>query len=83
MQRLLQIIRVEPDVEHADLVGLADLGVRQGGGELPPGLAVARRAVVPHQHRDREASRHGSRDSSCQGGGQCSDRLAESAHGQQ
>jgi len=53
VQRLLAIERSERDLEDADVVRRADLGVlRQRRGELPARLVVARRPAVEHQHRD-------------------------------
>jgi hypothetical protein len=58
VQRVLEVVGLELDLEGADLVGLADGRVRrQRGGQLLARPAVARGSVVEHEHRH-PLSRH-------------------------
>src|SRR5438067_1787530 len=52
LERLLEIVGFDRDLENTYLVGPADLGVRQRCPELVPGLHVARRSFMEHEHRD-------------------------------
>lgn len=63
-QGSLFVADIEDDLEHADLVRLGDLSLRQAGGQVLTGLEIPGCAVVQHQHRDRVPPRHPARDSS-------------------
>ena len=59
VERLLEVVGVDVDVEDAELVGLGDLRIgRQRRGELLAGLLVAWGPEVQHEHRDDESIGH-------------------------